>query len=134
MEWSKGEFVISDNQQKINLDRVYQLLSLTYWAAERSKETIEMSIEHSIAFGLYHHDRQIGFARVISDKTVFSWLLDVVIDEDYRQRGLGKWLIGCILDHPDIQKTNIALATADAHGFYEAFQFKTSECMRRPRH
>ncbi|MCT2537704.1 GNAT family N-acetyltransferase [Aquibacillus koreensis] len=130
MEWGKGEFVISDERMKIDVDAVHQLLSNTYWASKRSKEDVAKSMKHSIVFGLYEDSKQIGFARVITDKTVFSWLLDVVIDTSYRGKGLGKWLITCILEHPDIKQTRIGLATKDAHRFYEDFGFKISECMR----
>ncbi len=69
---------------------------------------------------MYHNDKQIGFARVVTDKAVFSWLMDVVIDEEYRGNGLGRWLMECILQHPEIKFTRFALATTkDAHDFYK---------------
>ncbi|MFA9557131.1 GNAT family N-acetyltransferase [Evansella sp. AB-rgal1] len=133
MEWHKDIYKVSDDRSSIDVNKVSYLLSDTYWVASRSKESIEVSIENSITFGLYKEGRQIGFARVVTDKAVFSWLLDVVIDERYRGKGLGKWLIGCILEHPDIKHTSVALATKDAHSFYEEFQFHKTECMRRNR-
>ncbi|MCM3791293.1 GNAT family N-acetyltransferase [Domibacillus indicus] len=131
MEWSKGEFMVSDEISLMNLDTVSYLLSSTYWAAKRTKETIETSIHNSISFGVYHNNKQIGFARVVTDKAVFSWVLDVVIDERYRKNGLGQWLMECILEHPEIKNTKFALATSDAHGFYKKFNFKENQCMTR---
>ncbi|MDL4843083.1 GNAT family N-acetyltransferase [Aquibacillus rhizosphaerae] len=133
MNWYKGNYVISDNKDLIDVAFVHQLLSNTYWAADRTIETIQKSIENSLAFGLYNENKQIGFARVVTDTVVFSWVLDVAILESYRGSGLGKWLISCLLEHPDIKNTNIALATKDAHDFYRSFQFDLSECMRRPK-
>lgn len=131
MEWTKDQFVLSDQQELLDMKAVYRLLSTTYWAGDRAKETIKKSIENSITFGIYTEDRQIGFARVVTDKAVFSWLLDVVIDESYRGNGLGKWLMDCILAHPDIRETNMSLSTEDAHLFYEKYGFKRNETMRR---
>lgn len=131
MEWSKGEFIVSDEISLMNLSTVSYLLSTTYWASKRTKETIENCIKNSISFGVYHNRKQIGFARVVTDKTVFSWVLDVVIDERYRKKGLGQWLMECILEHPEIKNTKFALATTDAHDFYEKFNFKENQCMIR---
>jgi GNAT superfamily N-acetyltransferase len=131
MEWSKGYYSISNNKALIDMDIVYRLLSGTYWAANRTKETIEKSLENSIIFGVYDNKKQIGFARVLTDTVVFSWLLDVVIDEQYQSNGLGKWLLECIIEHPEIKDTKIGLETQDAHKFYEQFNFKISDCMRR---
>ncbi|VEF49786.1 GCN5-like N-acetyltransferase [Bacillus freudenreichii] len=131
MEWTKDQFVLSDQQEKLDMDTVCRLLASTYWAADRPRETIVKSIENSITFGIYTEERQIGFARVATDKAVFSWLMDVVIDEPYRGNGLGKWLMDCILEHPDIRETNMSLKTEDAHLFYERYGLKRNETMRR---
>ncbi|WP_235816546.1 GNAT family N-acetyltransferase [Bacillus massilinigeriensis] len=129
--WTKDDFMVSDDILLLDLKTVFHLLSNTYWASDRTKETIEKSIKNSISFGMYHNDKQIGFARVVTDKAVFSWLLDVVIDENYRSNGLGYWLIECILEHPEIKYTRFALATKDAHNFYKKFNFKENDCMVR---
>ncbi|WP_416148619.1 GNAT family N-acetyltransferase [Salipaludibacillus sp. HK11] len=131
MNWNKGNFMVSDDISLIDLDTVFYLLSNTYWAADRKKEIIEKSMKNSISFGLYDNQKQIGFARVVTDKAVFSWLLDVVINENYRRNGLGYWLMECILQHPEIKYTRFALATEDAHDFYKKFKFKERESMAR---
>jgi N-acetylglutamate synthase-like GNAT family acetyltransferase len=131
LQWTKGDFIISDEVALIDINTVSQLLVTTYWASTRTRETIENSIKNSISFGVYHNSNQIGFARVVSDKAVFSWVLDVVIEEKYRNKGIGKWLIECILAHPEIKNTKFALATLDAHDFYKQFNFKDNQCMTR---
>ncbi|QOR64763.1 GNAT family N-acetyltransferase [Cytobacillus suaedae] len=132
MEWYKDDFMISDNIDLINIEDVKLLLSKTYWASNRPKEVIEKSIKHSLSFGLYHSGKQIGFARVVTDYAVFSWILDVVIDDTYRGNGLGQWLMDCIFIHTDIKYTAFALATSDAHDFYKKFDFKDNQCMTKP--
>ncbi|MGG3643161.1 GNAT family N-acetyltransferase [Bacillus gobiensis] len=131
MNWTKDDFIVSDDTALINIDVVSQLLSKTYWASNRTKETITQSINNSITFGTYHKGKQIAFARVVTDKSVFSWILDVVVDESYRGNGLGQWLIQCILEHPEIKHTAFALATSDAHDFYKKFKFQENKCMTR---
>jgi GNAT superfamily N-acetyltransferase len=133
LEWRKDSFILSDNTEHVDINAVFRLLSTTYWASDRTKKTLEQAIKNSISFSLFYGDKQIGFARVITDKVVSSWLLDVVISEQHRGNGLGKWLMTCILEHPDINKTTINLATMDAHEFYQKFHFKQSECMRKQR-
>ncbi|WP_226671122.1 GNAT family N-acetyltransferase [Metabacillus litoralis] len=132
MDWENEDFMVSDNKDLINLESVAHMLSSTYWASNRTKATIEKSINHSLAFGLYHFDKQIGFARVVTDKTVFSWVLDVVINENYRGKGLGEWFMNCIIEHPEIKYTAFALATSDAHDFYKKFNFRNNKCMTKP--
>ncbi|WP_425450964.1 GNAT family N-acetyltransferase [Saliterribacillus persicus] len=131
LEWEKETYVISDEKDKIDLEKVHQLLSQTYWAKDRTLTTIRKSMKHSVVFGVYDKNQQIGFGRVVSDYTVFSWLLDVVIDPSYQGKEIGSWLVKCILNHPELKETKFALATKDAHAFYEKFNFETDTCMRR---
>lgn len=131
LKWTKDEFIIDDDPSILDLDNIFDLLSKTYWASNRTKEMIEMSIVNSISFGLFHNDKQIGFARVITDKVVLSWILDVVVNEEYRGNGLGTWLMECILNHPELINTNFTLATSDSHNFYKKFSFNENKCMTR---
>jgi len=74
---------------------------------------------------MYEGNKQIGFARVVTDCTLFGYLADVFIIEEYRGRGLSKWLMDCIINHPDIKELRAwMLATKDAHALYEKFGFK----------
>lgn len=123
-------FVVSDHRQKVDLDKVCELLADTYWAAGRPRHVIEESIKNSIVFGLYKKGEMVGFARVITDGAVFGWVLDVVIDSEYRGQGLGTWLMECVCNHPVISKLGrLGLATKDAHGLYEKFGFQRREAM-----
>ena len=131
MEWQNRGYVISNDRSRINIEVVHNMLSQSYWAKGRKKETIKETINNSLNFGMYQNGKQIGYARVVTDKAVFSWVMDVIIHEDYRSLGLGKWLIECILEHPDVAQTSVRLATKDAHSFYGQFGFKTAEMLKR---
>jgi GNAT superfamily N-acetyltransferase len=98
------------------------MLGRAYWAKGRTPEVIARYLEHSLTFGIYHGELQIGLARVVSDYTTFAWLCDVFLHEDYRGQGLGKWLLQTVHSHPDLQGLRRwMLATRDAHGLYEQF-------------
>jgi GNAT superfamily N-acetyltransferase len=129
-----SEFVISDDKALLQLDRICALLATTYWANERSRAAIEKSIQNSLCFGVYHHGEQIAFARCVSDFATVFWLADVIVDERYRGRGIGKAMVEAILSHESLQGVNGILATRDAHGLYRQFGFEPVEgrFMRRP--
>src|SRR5262245_28099723 len=123
-EWRNGEFLISVDKTKLDLNVIHRFLDGSYWAKGRSVETIRRSIENSIAFGLYKDEKQIGFARVITDYATFAWIADVFIIEEYRGRGLSKWLMEVIIGHPELQGfRRWVLATKDAHDLYRKFGF-----------
>lgn len=124
-ETHKGnEYTITTDPRKIDLDAVCSMLKKSYWASNRKRETIESSINNSECFSLYCGDRQIGFARMVTDYSIFAYLCDVYIEEDYRGRGLGKWLIESILSHPAFKNILcIDLSTRDAHELYRKFGF-----------
>jgi GNAT superfamily N-acetyltransferase len=133
MQWTQGDYLISDDPAQVDLDRVCRLLSDTYWARARTRQVIATSIQNSIPFGLFHAQRQIGFARIITDRVTFAWFADVIIDPDYRGKGLGKWLIQCLLCHPAAQVSLQLLRTKDAHSLYEQNGFVRQDCLtRRP--
>ncbi|MCK6541040.1 MAG: GNAT family N-acetyltransferase, partial [Anaerolineales bacterium] len=101
---------------------IVAFLSRAYWAQGRTRDVIARSIENSICFGMYDGDKQIGFARVISDCATFAYLCDVFIAEEYRGRGLGKWFLAVVMAHPELQGLRRwMLATLDAHAFYRQF-------------
>lgn len=119
-----GEFLITTDPLKVDIDAVNELLSRSYWSEKRNKEIIEKFIKNSLCFSLYHLDKQIGFARVVTDYITFGYVRDVFIHEDYRSNGLGKWLINCVVSHPEIEKIErLMLATKDAQGFYKYHGF-----------
>ena len=125
MERQNGEFTISTDRSKLQLDVIQAFMSEeSYWAKSRTLEQTRTAIENSICFGVYEGERQIGFARVVSDQATFAYLGDVFILNEFRGRGLSKWLMETIVSHPDLQGLRRwLLATRDAHGLYSQFGF-----------
>lgn len=125
MEVERDGFLLSTDKSRLDVDKIHKFLSEeSYWARERSLEQTSTAIENSICFGLYHGDRQIGFARVVSDKATFAYIGDVFVIDEFRGRGLSKWLMQVIVDHPELQGLRRwVLATRDAHGLYRQFEF-----------
>jgi len=124
MDFTKDGFTITTEREKMDIELIHSFLNRTYWAEGISKETIRRSIEGSLCFGVFENDKQVGFARMITDKATFAYLADVFIIEEYRGRGLSKWLMEIIMTHPDLQGLRrMILATKDAHGLYEKFGF-----------
>jgi GNAT superfamily N-acetyltransferase len=124
MEWTKDDFSISTDKDKLDVIYIQQFLSHSYWAENIPLDVVRRSIAGSLCFGIYHNDTQIGFARVITDEATFGYLGDVFIDEAYRGKGLSKWLVETILAYPGLQGLRrFMLATRDAHGLYRQFGF-----------
>ena len=124
MEYKRDQFIISDDPARLNFEAICDFLSRAYWADKRPQEVIEKSIRFSLNFGVYNGSQQIGFARVVTDFATFAYLCDVFVHEDYRGKALGKWMMECILAHPDLQGLRRwSLATQDAHGLYKQFGF-----------
>lgn len=119
----KNQFTISTDKSRLKLDSIHEFLSTkAYWCLNIPKETVATAIEHSLCFGVYEGDRQIGFARVISDFSTIAYLGDVYILEEYRGHGLSKWLLEVIMTYPDLQGLRRwILLTGDAHGLYRQF-------------
>ncbi len=125
MDFYKDQFQISTNKNKINIEYVHQFLSHSYWAENIPVAIVKKSIENSMCFGVYENNKQVGFARVVTDHATFGYLADVFIDENYRGKGLSKWLMEIIMGHPELQGfRSWQLATRDAHGLYAQFGFK----------
>jgi GNAT superfamily N-acetyltransferase len=123
-EVHRGKYRISTDKKCLNIATVHRFLSASYWSPNVSRETVELSIEHSLAFGVYLEGEQVGFARVITDRATFAYLADVFIVEPHRGKGLGKWLVEAILAHPELQGLRRwMLRTRDAHSLYEQFGF-----------
>lgn len=116
---------ISTDKTLLDLEIIHWFLSTrSYWAKTRTKEQTRTAIEHSICFGLFDGQRQIGFARVISDRATYAYLGDVFVLEEFRGLGYSKMLMDAIVSHPDLQGLRRwTLATRDAHGLYEQFGF-----------
>jgi GNAT superfamily N-acetyltransferase len=123
--FTQGDLTISTDKTLLDIDAVHDFLANeSYWAKTRSPEQTRTAIENSLCFGLYDGGRQIGFARVVSDFATFAYIGDVYVLEEYRGRGLSKWLMRTIVEHPQLQGLRRwVLATRDAHGLYEQFEF-----------
>ncbi len=124
MKRDDGKYSISNDKAKLAKDWIFDSLSKSYWARGRSREAVELSIENSLCFGLYHNHRQIGFARAVTDRATMYWLCDVFVDEEYRGKGLGKKLLKFVIESPELKGMFGILGTRDAQGFYELFGFK----------
>jgi N-acetylglutamate synthase-like GNAT family acetyltransferase len=132
MNWKKDNFVISTNKSKLQIDRIHKFLSQeAYWCIGVPKSVVEKAIEGSLCFGVYDESdntAQIGYARLVTDKATFAWLCDVYIENEYRGEGLSKWLMECLLAHPELQGLRrICLATKDAHKLYEKYGFEVTK-------
>jgi GNAT superfamily N-acetyltransferase len=125
MEYRLGEFVISTSRERLSLDVVHSFLTNCYWAKGIPREIVARSIEHSLCFGIYEGSgAQVGFARVVSDFATVAYLGDVFVLESHRGRGLSKWLMQCVMQHPALKHLRRwILLTRDAHGLYSQFDF-----------
>lgn len=123
-EWRRGEYIISTDKQRLDLTTIHAFLSTSYWAEGIPLETVQRAIEHSMAFGLYRDEQQIGFARLVTDYTTFAYVADVFVLEPFRGQGLSKWLLSVMREHPELQGLRRwLLGTKDAHGLYKQFGF-----------
>jgi GNAT superfamily N-acetyltransferase len=147
VEWRRGELVISTDPTRLNIDVIHAFLTNCYWAKGIPRDVVARSMEHSLCFGIYdestsksptsHKERekggstaltkppaQVGFARVVSDFATIAYLGDVFVMDSHRGRGLGKWMMECIMLHPSLQGLRRwILLTRDAHGLYSQFGF-----------
>ena len=121
----RENFCISTDKDRLDIDAVHAFLSRSYWSEGIPKEVVVRAIANSLCFGVYEDTRQVGFARVITDCTTFAYLCDVYILDEYRGRGLSRWLMETICNHPNLQNLRrFSLVTRDAHGLYAKFGFE----------
>jgi N-acetylglutamate synthase-like GNAT family acetyltransferase len=123
---SRDGFEISCDPARLDLDVVHGYLTRSYWSPGIPRETVERAARNSMVFGLYESGsgKQVGFARVITDKATFAYLSDVFVLEEWRGRGLSKWLVESILAHPELQGLRrFCLLTRDAQGLYQRYGF-----------
>jgi GNAT superfamily N-acetyltransferase len=115
---------ITTDPSRLDLDVVHGFLATSYWAAGIPRETVERAVRHSLCFGAFDGDQQVGFARVISDYATYAYISDVFVVPSHRGRGVGKQLMAAIMAHPDLQRLRRwTLFTRDAHGLYRQFGF-----------
>jgi len=119
----KDEFCISTDKTRLDIDSIHDFLSTkAYWSLNIPRERVQKAIENSLCFGVFHNEKQIGFARIITDFSTAAYLCDVYILEDHRGKGLSKWLMEAVMGHPELQGLRRwMLVTGDAHGLYRQF-------------
>ena len=124
MLWQRGDFLITSDQNRVDIDALHAMLSQTYWAKDRSRDAVAKSVENSLSFSVFKGDEQIGFVRAITDGITYAVILDMIIREDFRGQGLGKWLVQCIGEHPEVVPLRQVLWTVDADDFYRQSGFE----------
>ena len=124
MLWERGDFLITSDQNRVDIDALHAMLSQTYWAKDRSRDAVAKSVENSLSFSVFKGDEQVGFVRAITDGITYAVILDMIIREDFRGQGLGKWLVQCIDEHPEIVPLRQVLWTVDADDFYRQGGFE----------
>ena len=124
-EWRRGEFIVSTDRARLDLDVIHGFLTNSYWAKGIPRATVARSIEHSLCFGVYDGSgAQVGFARVVSDFATVAYLGDVFVLETHRRGGLSKFMMESIMQHPGLQGLRRwILLTRDAHLLYQKFGF-----------
>lgn len=128
LEYRKNDYLISTDTSKLDIDSIHKFLAGSYWAKNMPRDVLEKSIMNSLNYGVYSGDNLIGYARVQTDYATFAYLADVFIVEEYRGKGLSKWLMECLLAHPELENIRTwMLKTEDAHGLYEKFGFAAPE-------
>ena len=121
------QFEISTDRERLDIDWIHHFLTTdSYWAATRTEQQTRTAIENSLCFGVYVGERQIGFGRVVSDFATFAYVGDVFVADDFRGRGIGKMIMEAMVSHPRLQGLRRwVLATRDAHGLYEQYEFSS---------
>jgi GNAT superfamily N-acetyltransferase len=124
MEWTHGEFTVTTDPARVDLDVVHGFLRTAYWCEGIPREVVERAAAGSLNFSMYLGGRQVGYARIVTDHATFAWVCDVFILESCRGRGLSKWLMRTVMQHPGLQGLRRwLLATRDAHALYRHVGF-----------
>ncbi len=122
--WRRGAAEVDTSRERLDLEMMYAFLTASYWAEGRTREELARVVANSLPFGLYLGGRQVGFARVVSDRLTFAYVADVFVLESERGRGLGTFLMTSVLDEPELRGVRTwTLFTRDAHALYRRFGF-----------
>ena len=124
MLWERGDFIITADKNQVDIDALHAMISQTYWARGRPRDAVEKTVANSLCFSIFRGDELVGFVRAITDGITYAVVLDMIIREDYRGQGLGKWLMQCLDEHPEVASLRQVLWTADADDFYRQSGFE----------
>lgn len=129
VEGTRGSLLVSTDRRRIDVDGILAMLLVSHWGGKMTKPLLERAIENSVCVGVYDtedNDRQVGFARAVTDLATYAYFTDVIVAETARGRGIGQWIVETLVTHPDLQGLRrIALWTRDARRLYEKFGFST---------
>jgi GNAT superfamily N-acetyltransferase len=126
------DYHISTDPARLDLEFIHEFLRGSYWARDIPRDVVERSIRHSLCCGAYQGERQVGFARAVTDRATFVYVADVFVTAAHRGKGISKQLMRVLLDHPDLKGVRrLLLATKDAHGLYAQFGF---QALTNPEH
>jgi GNAT superfamily N-acetyltransferase len=116
--------ILDDDKARLQVETVHRWLASSYWSPGIERALVERAIAGSHCLGAYKDDRQVGYARAITDHATFAWIADVWIDEPARGQGLGRRMVQWFLDDPRFAGIRrFALTTRDAHRVYEKLGF-----------
>ncbi|MNU75723.1 ribosomal-protein-alanine N-acetyltransferase [compost metagenome] len=117
--------IITTEKSRLDLEYITAFISQTYWAKDRTSETMLTCIENSLNFGVYLDGKQVGYARVVTDYAQFAYIMDVFVDENHQGKGFSKVLMKYILEQESLKQVKVLrLATSDAHELYRKFGFQ----------
>lgn len=120
-----SDYEISTDPTRLDVSAIHAFLTTSYWSPGIPRATVERALANSLCFGAFWQGQQVGFARVVTDRTTFAYLCDVYVLESHRGRGLAQELMARVVAHPDLQGLRrMMLATRDAHALYAKFGFK----------
>ena len=124
--------VVTTDPSRLDLDTVHGFLTQSYWARGIPRDVVVRAAENSLCFGAFDGDRQIGFARVVTDRATYAYVCDVFVLASSRGRGVGRRLMTAIMEHPELQGLRRwTLFTRDAHGLYRQFGFRAARYPER---
>lgn len=123
LEFHRDDYTVSTDLARVDVRFVHTFLTThTDWAKNRPYEVMEKAVQNSLNFGLYYGEQQVGYARVVTDYATFAWLCDVFVAHEHRNKALGKWLVDCVVNHPDLKTIRrILLSTRNAHELYRRY-------------
>lgn len=121
----RGDYTLSTDPSRLDIEAIHAYLTRSYWAGGIPQRVVAAAIQGSLCFGMYDREaRQVGFARVVTDRATYAYLCDVYVLEEHRGHGLGKWLVESVMQHPALAGLRrFSLATRDAHSLYAQFGF-----------